>query len=55
MGEWDENRPDILGRKIRANTPPAVWVPTTGQAVLIALVLGVPALVAALLVLSGRH
>lgn len=55
MGEWDQNRPDILGRKIESNIPPAVWVPTKGQAILIALVLGVPAMIAAMLILSGHR
>lgn len=54
MGEWDDNRADILGRKISANTPPAVWVPTTGQAILLALVLGVPLLVGIAIAFSRR-
>lgn len=55
MGEWDENRPDILGRKIESNIPRAVWVPTKGQAILIALVLGIPAMVGACLILTGHR
>jgi hypothetical protein len=55
MGEWDENRADILGRKIKANIPPAVWVPTTGQTILLGFVLGVPVVVAFVVIFLVRR